>query len=108
MSAPTVTRHHLDLPIEGMTCAACAGRVERSLNGLDGVEATVNYATERASIRFDATRLGPGELVAAVEAAGYRGAASRRRTRLPADSAALARAGRVRRARIRSRCWRWR
>jgi P-type Cu+ transporter len=72
MSAPTVIPHHLDLPIEGMTCAGCAGRVERSLNGLDGVEATVNYATERASVRFDATRLGPPELLAAVEAAGYR------------------------------------
>jgi Cu+-exporting ATPase len=71
MSASAVIPHRLDLPIEGMTCAGCASRVERTLNGLDGVEATVNYATESASVRFDAARLGPHELVAAVEAAGY-------------------------------------
>ena len=44
----------LDLPIEGMTCAACAVRVEKKLNKLDGVSAAVNYATERASVAFDA------------------------------------------------------
>ncbi|MEA2210017.1 MAG: P-type Cu+ transporter, partial [Solirubrobacteraceae bacterium] len=71
MSAPSAIPHRLDLPIDGMSCAACASRVERSLNGLDGVEATVNYATERASVHFDATRVGPRELVAAVAAAGY-------------------------------------
>jgi P-type Cu+ transporter len=70
MSAPA-TEQRLDLPIEGMTCASCAGRIERKLNTLEGVEATVNYATERASVRFDAARVTPGELVAAVEAAGY-------------------------------------
>ena len=42
----------LELPVEGMTCASCAGRVERSLNELEGVEATVNYATERASVEL--------------------------------------------------------
>ncbi len=61
----------LDLPIAGMTCAACAGRVERGLNKLEGVEATVNYATERASVSFDATLVTPAELVAAVEDSGY-------------------------------------
>ncbi|HLS03116.1 MAG TPA: heavy metal-associated domain-containing protein, partial [Beutenbergiaceae bacterium] len=40
----------IQLGIEGMTCAACAGRVERALNKLDGVTATVNYATEKAHI----------------------------------------------------------
>ena len=44
----------LDLPIEGMTCAACAVRVEKKLNKLHGVSAAVNYATERASVAFDA------------------------------------------------------
>ena len=39
----------LELPLEGMTCAACAGRIERGLNRLDGVRATVNYATEKAA-----------------------------------------------------------
>jgi P-type Cu+ transporter len=70
MSAPVT--HRVDLPIEGMTCAACASRVERKLNGLQGVEATVNYATERATVRFDGEHVSPGQLVAAVEAAGYR------------------------------------
>jgi Cu+-exporting ATPase len=62
---------HLELPITGMTCASCAARIERRLNKLEGVQATVNYATERASVAFDAATVQPGELVAAVEAAGY-------------------------------------
>ena len=61
----------LDLPIEGMTCAACAVRVEKKLNKLDGVSAAVNYATERASVAFDAATVSPEQLVAAVESAGY-------------------------------------
>ena len=40
----------LELPIEGMTCASCAVRVEKKLNKLEGVSAAVNYATERASV----------------------------------------------------------
>ena len=43
-------RGHLELPITGMTCASCANRIERRLNKLDGVSATVNYATERATV----------------------------------------------------------
>ena len=61
----------LELPIEGMTCSSCAGRVEKSLNRLDGVEATVNFATERASVHFDPAGVAPEQLVAAVEAVGY-------------------------------------
>ena len=61
----------LELPIEGMTCAGCAVRVEKALNQLDGVDATVNYATERATVAL-APAVAPSELVAAVEAAGYR------------------------------------
>jgi Cu+-exporting ATPase len=61
----------LELPITGMTCASCANRVERSLNRLDGVTASVNYATEKATVDFDPAAVDPGELVAAVEAAGY-------------------------------------
>jgi len=61
----------LELPIEGMTCAACATRIEKKLNKLDGVEATVNYATERATVAF-VPAVAPSDLVAAVEAAGYR------------------------------------
>ncbi len=58
------------LDVEGMTCASCVRRVERSLNDLEGVDATVNYATERATVRCDES-VGVGELVAAVQAAGY-------------------------------------
>ena len=46
----------LELPIEGMTCASCATRIEKRLNRLDGVEATVNYATEKAAVDFDPRR----------------------------------------------------
>ena len=41
----------LELPLAGMTCAACAMRIEKQLNKLPGVEATVNFATERATVR---------------------------------------------------------
>jgi P-type Cu+ transporter len=61
----------LELPIAGMTCASCANRVERRLNELSGVTATVNYATEKATVDFDASAVEPEQLVAAVEAAGY-------------------------------------
>ena len=71
----------LELPIEGMTCASCAVRVEKKLNKLEGVAATVNYATERASVEFEAGSVSPEQLVAAVEAAGYKAA-------LPSDEAA--------------------
>ncbi|MGI8885949.1 MAG: heavy metal translocating P-type ATPase [Gaiellaceae bacterium] len=54
-----------------MTCAACATRIERKLNKLEGVEASVNYATEQAAVRYDAGRVAVADLVQAVEAAGY-------------------------------------
>ncbi|KJQ53180.1 heavy metal translocating P-type ATPase [Microbacterium sp. SA39] len=59
----------IELDVSGMTCAACAGRVERALNKLDGVTATVNYATERAVV-MDASA-DPARLIAQVEKAGY-------------------------------------
>jgi Cu+-exporting ATPase len=68
MATPEAT---LDLPVEGMTCASCANRVERNLNDLDGVEATVNFATEQASVSYDPAQVDPEQLVGAVEAAGY-------------------------------------
>jgi P-type Cu+ transporter len=71
-----------DLELEGMSCAACAARIERTLNELDGVEATVNFATERAAVRYDPQHIGPGDLVGAVESAGYR--ARERRSGEPA------------------------
>jgi Cu+-exporting ATPase len=67
----TTAPQHVELPITGMTCASCANRIERKLNKLDGVAATVNYATEKAAVDYDAAAVRPEELVAAVEAAGY-------------------------------------
>src|SRR5918999_4632881 len=61
----------LDLPITGMTCASCASRVEKNLNKLDGVAASVNYATEKATVDFDAGAVAPEELLRAVKEAGY-------------------------------------
>ena len=58
------------LELEGMTCAACASRIEKKLNRLDGVEATVNYATEQATVRASAD-VSVAALLTAVEAAGY-------------------------------------
>ena len=53
-AAPTRT----DLDLEGMHCASCAARIEKTLNDLDGVEATVNLATERATVTYDPARVG--------------------------------------------------
>ena len=66
----------IDLTIGGMTCASCANRVERKLNKLDGVVATVNYATEKAHVSYP-DELDPAALVAEVEAAGYTAALPR-------------------------------
>jgi len=62
----------IDLALEGMTCASCAARIERKLNKLDGVEATVNYATEKAAVSYDPSEVAVADLIGAVEAAGYR------------------------------------
>ncbi|PKW17900.1 heavy metal translocating P-type ATPase [Saccharopolyspora spinosa] len=60
----------VELSISGMTCASCAARIERKLNKLDGVAATVNYATEKAKVSVP-EGLDPQRLIAEVEAAGY-------------------------------------
>src|SRR5215211_516567 len=59
------------LGIEGMTCASCAARIEKKLNKLDGVEASVNYATEEASVTFDPARVELEQLIRTVETIGY-------------------------------------
>ena len=69
------------LEVEGMTCASCAARIERKLNRLEGVEATVNYATEEAAVAFDPGVVTVDDLLRAVEAAGYRAG-------LPSEAAA--------------------
>ncbi|MFN8079107.1 MAG: heavy metal translocating P-type ATPase [Kineosporiaceae bacterium] len=67
---PIVVLRALDLPVTGMTCASCAARIEKRLNKLDGVIASVNYATETAHVVFP-DDLDPTELVATVEKSGY-------------------------------------
>ncbi|QLQ39058.1 heavy metal translocating P-type ATPase [Micromonospora robiginosa] len=60
----------IELKIGGMTCASCAARIEKKLNRMDGVEATVNYATEKATVRY-ADQVAPDDLIATVEKTGY-------------------------------------
>jgi Cu+-exporting ATPase len=67
--APERERATLDLA--GMTCAACAARIEKKLNQVEGVDAVVNFATEIANVSYDAGRVTTDDLIRAVEAAGY-------------------------------------
>ena len=60
----------VELVIGGMTCASCATRIEKKLNKIDGVTATVNYATEKARVSFPAT-VSTDDLLATVERTGY-------------------------------------
>ncbi|GIJ48035.1 carbonate dehydratase [Virgisporangium aliadipatigenens] len=62
--------HRIELAIGGMTCASCASRIEKKLNRMDGVSATVNYATEKATVTFSGD-VSPQDLVATVERTGY-------------------------------------
>jgi P-type Cu+ transporter len=61
----------VQLELEGMTCAACAARIDKALNKLDGVDASVNFATEKAAVRYDDGLVQLDDLVHAVESAGY-------------------------------------
>lgn len=65
-----MTEVHIDLALEGMTCATCAGRIEGALQSLDGVTATVNFATERASVEIDGVTDATA-LIAAITKVGY-------------------------------------
>ncbi|WP_197378295.1 heavy metal translocating P-type ATPase [Mycolicibacterium mengxianglii] len=76
MANPPVTTVATDLDLHGMTCASCAGRVERGLNELPGVHATVNLAVERAHVEHDPA-VTVDQLVRAVESAGYQATAVR-------------------------------
>ncbi len=64
-------RRHVELAITGMTCASCAARIEKRLNKLDGVTATVNFASEHAAVAYDPDQVRVEDLLGAVEAAGY-------------------------------------
>ncbi|MFF1967555.1 heavy metal translocating P-type ATPase [Streptomyces sp. NPDC058232] len=69
-AAPAAASSEAELAIGGMTCASCAARIEKKLNRMDGVTATVNYATEKARVEFGAgTRL--DDVIATVEKTGY-------------------------------------
>ena len=69
MASSELKLDDVNLEIGGMTCASCATRIERKLNRIEGVSATVNYATEKA--RVQSTGVDTASLIAAVEAAGY-------------------------------------
>ena len=84
MNAATPS-NRLELPIEGMTCASCAARIERSLNRLDGVRATVNYATEQAAVDFDPATVTQQDLLDAVRATGYTARLPTTAAQAPAD-----------------------
>ncbi|MCU1366562.1 MAG: actP [Ilumatobacteraceae bacterium] len=71
MSVTGSAREQVRLDIEGMTCASCAMRIEKRLNRLDGVTATVNYATERATVVLTDTLVTEQDLLDQVAAAGY-------------------------------------
>ena len=68
--APSTAGAEVELAIGGMTCASCAARIEKKLNRMDGVEATVNYATEKAKVSY-ADAVAVADLIATVEATGY-------------------------------------
>ena len=69
-AAPSGSSTDVELTIGGMTCASCAARIEKKLNKLDGVVASVNYATEKAKVSYTGD-IGPEDLVGVVEATGY-------------------------------------
>ncbi|MFB7618366.1 heavy metal translocating P-type ATPase [Kitasatospora sp. NPDC056181] len=83
--APASTE--VELQIGGMTCASCAARIEKKLNRMDGVEATVNYATEKAKVVV-AGGVEVADLIATVEATGYTAVLPRPAAAEPADAAA--------------------
>ncbi|CAM5371002.1 heavy metal translocating P-type ATPase [Streptomyces atroolivaceus] len=70
MTPTTPGAARVELAIGGMTCASCAARIEKKLNRMEGVEATVNYATEKAGVAF-AEGVSVDDLIATVEATGY-------------------------------------
>ena len=71
ITATIADRATAKLDITGMTCASCAARIEKRLNRLDGVEATVNYATEQASVHVAPGAASTNDLLDAVSAIGY-------------------------------------
>ncbi|MBK6638074.1 MAG: copper-translocating P-type ATPase [Rhodocyclaceae bacterium] len=76
-----VPEETVELAILGLRCANCASRVERDLNAIDGVQAVVNFAAERAYVRYDAARVTVPGLIASVTTSGYSATMSSEDTR---------------------------
>jgi Cu+-exporting ATPase len=85
MPVSTEQRRRVELDIEGMTCASCAARIEKTLNRLEGVDARVNFASEQAAIRYDPGRVAVDDLIGAVAGAGYDAALPRHEAEHPTD-----------------------
>ena len=96
MNAAQKTSTAVELSIDGMTCASCAHRIEKKLNKLDGVTATVNFATEKAHVEYG-DEVTPEQLVATVEEAGYQ-------AHLPAGASRGGRRTRIRPRRFGNGC----
>ena len=68
---PPASIIEVELAVQGMTCGACAAKIEKELNEISGVEAAVNYATETAMVAFDAEAMTQAGIISAVERIGY-------------------------------------
>ncbi|MFE9185079.1 heavy metal translocating P-type ATPase [Micromonospora haikouensis] len=109
MSSPTrplpVAPNRIELAIGGMTCASCAARIEKKLNRMDGVTATVNYATEKATVSY-ADDVTPDDLIATVTKTGYTAALPPRPSPSPSPESPTAAAEPVDELRgLRTRLW---
>jgi len=68
---PPASIIEVELAVQGMTCGACAAKIEKELNEITGVEAAVNYATETAMVAFDGASISEAIVIKAIEHAGY-------------------------------------
>ncbi|GAA4285763.1 heavy metal translocating P-type ATPase [Georgenia daeguensis] len=90
--APLAPLAEVDLAVDGMTCSSCVARVEKKLNKVPGVVATVNLATESAHVELTQD-VSDADLVGAIQAAGYAGTVTRRRSTAPATGTTAQTAG---------------
>jgi Cu+-exporting ATPase len=68
---PPASIVEVELAVQGMTCGACAAKIQKELNEINGVEAAVNYATESAMVAFDGESVSEATVIKAIEHAGY-------------------------------------
>ncbi|GAA3521267.1 hypothetical protein GCM10022417_15560 [Corynebacterium pilbarense] len=71
MTETPTALQHVELGVTGMTCSSCSSRVQRKLNKLHGVDASVNYSTETATVDFDPAKASSQLLIDEVRSAGY-------------------------------------